>query len=118
VPESSDFSRIEMAECDSTVVSEPIAARDAERAAPLLAALGDPARLRLMSAIAGHARREACICDLDAAFGLGEEAVAEHLDLLVGAGLIERVQHGVWGYYRVRTGVLSDLVGVTAGMTR
>ncbi len=118
MPETPDFPRLELARCDSSLAAEPISRGEAARTAPLLAALGDPVRLRLMSMIAAHAGREACVCDLTGIFGLAEEATLEHLSSLVEAGLVERVQHGVWGFYRVRSGVLSDLVSVTAGMTR
>ena len=118
VSETPDFPRIELAQCESSLVSEPISLREAERTAPLLAALGHPARLRLMSMIAAHASREACVCDLEGVFDLDQDAILEHLRTLVEAGLVERVQHGVWGFYRVRSGVLSDLVSVTGGMTR
>jgi ArsR family transcriptional regulator len=116
--EKAEFPRVELALCDSAFVAEPISPGEAERTAPLLAALGHPARLRLMSMIAAHVSREACVCDLDGVFGLDQDAIEVHLRTLVEAGLVERVQRGVWGFYKVRSGVLSDLVGVTAGMTR
>ncbi len=118
VSQEPEFPRVELALCDSAVVAQPISPGEAERTAPLLAALGHPERLRLMSLIAAHASREACVCDFDGALGLDQDAITEHLRRLVEAGLVERVQRGVWGFYKVRPGVLSDLVGVTAGMTR
>ena len=42
----------------------------AERIAPLLKALADPVRLRLMSLVASHLGGEACVCDLNDAFDL------------------------------------------------
>src|ERR1700730_9154448 len=42
------------AECCSPLAQEPMSAAQAERVAPLMRALGDPARLRLMSLGASH----------------------------------------------------------------
>ena len=49
------------AACCSPLSAEPLPAGQAERVAPLLKALGDPVRLRLMSLVASHAGGEACV---------------------------------------------------------
>ena len=51
--------------CCSPLAREPLSQAQAEQVAPLLKALADPVRLRLMSLVASHEGGEACICDLN-----------------------------------------------------
>lgn len=81
----------------------------ADRLVPLLKALADPVRLRLMSLVASHAGGEACVCDLSAAFELSQPTISHHLKVLHRAGLVERSKRGVWVYYRARREVLTGL---------
>ena len=81
----------------------------AEVIAPLLKALADPVRLRLMSLVASHDGGEACICDLNPAFDLSQPTISHHLKVLYEAGLLERDKRGVWVYYRARTEALASL---------
>jgi len=77
---------------------------DAEAAAALarvFKALGDPARVRLLSLISATDGGEACVCDLTAPVGLSQPTVSHHLKQLVDAGLLGREQRGKWAYYRV-----------------
>ena len=69
--------------------------------APLLKALADPVRLRLLSLVASHADGEACVCDLNDAFDLSQPTISHHLKVLHEAGLLDRSKRGVWVYYRV-----------------
>ena len=77
--------------------------------APLLKALADPVRLRLMSLVASHPGGEACVCDLTGAFELSQPTISHHLKVLHGTGLMDREKRGVWVYYRARTGALASL---------
>ena len=81
----------------------------ADRLVPLLKALADPVRLRLMSLVASHVGGEACVCDLSTAFDLSQPTISHHLKVLHDAGLLERSKRGVWVYYRARREVLSGL---------
>lgn len=63
-------------------------------------ALADPVRLQLLGLILGSADREACVCDLGAAFALSQPTISHHLKVLHTAGLIERDKRGVWVHYR------------------
>jgi ArsR family transcriptional regulator len=81
----------------------------AEQIAPLLKALAEPVRLRLMSLIASHDGGEACVCDLTDAFDLSQPTISHHLRVLHEAGLIDRDKRGVWVYYRARTEALANL---------
>jgi ArsR family transcriptional regulator, arsenate/arsenite/antimonite-responsive transcriptional repressor len=77
--------------------------------APLLKALADPVRLRLMSLIASHDGGEACVCDLTGAFGLSQPTISHHLKVLHDAGLLARDKRGTWVYYRAQADALASL---------
>ncbi len=62
-------------------------------------ALGDPARLRLLSLIASN--EEMCVCDLTEPLGLSQPTVSHHLKVLASAGLVQREQRGKWAYFSV-----------------
>ena len=81
----------------------------AEQVAPLLKALADPVRLRLMSLVASHPGGEACVCDLADAFELSQPTISHHLKVLHESGLLDREKRGVWAYYRARAQALASL---------
>jgi len=69
--------------------------------APVLAALGDPVRLRLVSMLAAAPDGSACGCDLEGPLGLSQPTVSHHLKVLREAGLIEGERRGRWIHYSV-----------------
>jgi len=73
------LSPADTAVCCSPLSAEPLSAGQAEQVAPLLKALADPVRLRLMSLVASHAGGEACVCDLKYAFDLSQPTISHHL---------------------------------------
>ena len=83
--------------------------QQAEQVAPLLKALADPVRLRLMSLVASHEGGEACVCDLNDSFDLSQPTISHHLKVLHEAGLLGRDKRGVWVYYRARPQALAAL---------
>jgi ArsR family transcriptional regulator len=89
----------------------------AGQVAPLLKALADPVRLRLMSIVLSHEGNEACVCDLLPAFDLSQPTISHHLKVLHDAGLVERERRGTWMYYRARPDAIQALgaLFVTAG---
>jgi ArsR family transcriptional regulator len=99
----------ETAACCPPLSAEPLSAEQAELVAPLLKALADPVRLRLMSLVASHPGGEACVCDLNEAFDLSQPTISHHLKVLHEAGLLDRQKRGVWVYYRARTQALASL---------
>jgi ArsR family transcriptional regulator len=103
--------------CCSPVTREPLSADAAERVAPLVKAIADPVRLRLLSLVASHADGEACVCDLNDAFDLSQPTISHHLKLLHEAGLLDRDKRGVWVYYRVNAGALRDLAALLGGVS-
>jgi ArsR family transcriptional regulator len=106
------LSPVETVACCSPLTREPLAQDAAERIAPLLKALADPVRLRLMSLVASHEGGEACICDLNPAFDLSQPTISHHLKVLHEAGLLDREKRGVWVYYRARTEALASLAAL------
>src|SRR6202167_5877182 len=99
----------ETAACCSPLAAEPMTTEQAEQVAPLLKALADPVRLRLMSLVASRAGGEACVCDLNDAFDLSQPTISHHMKVLHEAGLVDRDKRGVWVYYRSRPQALTSI---------
>lgn len=112
-----EMTPVQAVACCSPVTREPLSAESAERIAPLLKAIADPVRLRLLSLVASHADGEACVCDLNDAFALSQPTISHHLKLLHEAGLLDREKRGVWVYYRIDAGALSDLATLLGGVS-
>ena len=108
---------VQTASCCSPLTREPLSAGAAERIAPLLKALADPVRLRLMSLIASHEDGEACVCELNDAFDLSQPTISHHLKVLHEAGLLDRNKRGVWAYYRARGDALTALAALIGNTT-
>lgn len=102
--------------CCSPVTREPLSVETAADVVPLLKALADPVRLRLLSLVASHADGEACVCDLNDAFELSQPTISHHLKQLHAAGLLQREKRGVWVYYRLDQKVLGDLTALLGGV--
>ena len=113
-----ELSSVEAVACCAPLTKEPLSADAAERIAPLLKALADPVRLRLLSLVASHGDGEACVCDLNDAFELSQPTISHHLKVLHESGLLERSKRGVWVYYRVVPSALADLGVLIGGVAR
>ena len=103
-------------ECCSPLLKQPLSEDEATRIAPLLKALADPVRLRLLSLVASYADQEACVCDLNDAFDLSQPTISHHLKVLHEVGLLDRSKRGVWVYYRVRAEALAALSALLGGV--
>ena len=101
--------------CCPPLTKQPLSSDRAARIAPLLKALADPVRLRLLSLVASHADGEACVCDLNDAFDLSQPTISHHLKVLHEVGLLDRSKRGVWVYYAVRRDVLADVAALIGG---
>ena len=88
------------AACWPPLSAQPLSAGQAGQVAPLLKALADPVRLRLVSLVASPAGGEMCVCDLSDIVNLSQPTISHHLKVLHDAGLAEREKRGVWVYYR------------------
>ena len=106
------LSPVETVACCSPLSREPLTQDRAEQVVPLLKALADPVRLRLLSIVASHEGGEACVCDLTDCFALSQPTISHHLKVLHEAGLLDRSKRGTWVYYRVRPAALTDLAAL------
>lgn len=97
--------------CCAPVARGVLDAEEAQRLATVFKALGDPTRVRLLSLIATHPEREACICDLVEPVGLSQPTVSHHMKQLVDAGLVTREQRGRWAFYRLVEETFTALSG-------
>jgi len=97
--------------CCAPLTRAPLAVEDAERAAGMFKALGDPVRLRLFSNIASADGGEACVCDIQDV-GVSQPTVSHHLKKLLDAGLVEREQRGKWAYYALKRDAVETLAAV------
>jgi ArsR family transcriptional regulator, arsenate/arsenite/antimonite-responsive transcriptional repressor len=93
---------------------------DEERAlatAELFKALADPARVRIVNALA-TAEEPVCACEFEPALGLSQPTVSHHLKKLTDVGLLEREQRGKWAYFSLKRdaveklAIVADLKGV------
>ncbi|MCW2695821.1 MAG: Transcriptional regulator, ArsR family [Modestobacter sp.] len=103
--------------CCTPLTGSSLSAEEAEQVVPLLKALADPVRLRLVSLIASSATGEACVCDLNEAFDQTQATISHHLKVLHSAGVLDREKRGVWVYYAVRAQALAavaDLFSTSA----
>ena len=112
-----ELTPVETVACCSPLTKQPLTAAQAAQIAPLLKALADPVRLRLLSLVASHEGGEACVCDLNDAFDLSQPTISHHLKVLHEVGLLDRTKRGVWGYYAVRADALTDLAGLLGGVS-
>src|SRR3954452_22663429 len=111
------LSPVDTVACCSPLTREPLSQQAADQIAPLLKALADPVRLRLLSLVASHEDGEACICDLNVAFDLSQPTISHHLKVLHESGLVDREKRGVWVYYRLNPSALGDLAALLGGVT-
>ncbi|WP_306970782.1 ArsR/SmtB family transcription factor [Arthrobacter oryzae] len=112
---SLELTPVQAVACCAPLAREPLLEPEAEGIAPLLKALADPVRLRLMSLVASHEGGEACVCDLNDAFELSQPTISHHLKILHEVGLLDREKRGVWVYYRARTEALQNLAALIGG---
>ena len=85
--------------CCAPLTEASLSQREAERAAPVLAALADPIRLRLLSIVA--AEGEVCSCNLETPLGKSQPTISHHTRILADAGLIAGERRGKWTWWRV-----------------
>jgi ArsR family transcriptional regulator len=86
--------------CCSVLVA-PLDESDATELANGFAALGDRARLRILSLLAAAPSGEICVCEFMAPLGKSQGTVSHHLRVLGDAGLVEGDRRGKWVWYRL-----------------
>jgi ArsR family transcriptional regulator len=92
----------------ASVLSDEAAAATAD----LFKALADPARVRIVNALATGGG-PVCICDLVEPLGLSQPTVSHHMKKLSDAGLVSREQRGRWAYFSLRRDAVETLASVT-----
>lgn len=102
--------------CCTPLAREPMGEDQANTVVPLLKALADPVRLRLMSLVLSHEGGEACVCDLLPAFDLSQPTISHHLKVLHEAGLLNREKRGVWVYYQARPEAMEAMLNLFAAV--
>lgn len=97
--------------CCPPLTRTELDAEQAQTAAVLFKALGDPVRLRIFSMIASAPGAELCVCDvLDV--GVSQPTVSHHLRRLREAGLVTSRRDGTWVHYRVAPAVLAAMTAL------
>ena len=95
--------------CCQSVVRPDVDAREAAGLAAVAKALADPTRLRIVDALRKSAPEAVCQCELLPLFDMSQPALAKHLKVLVGAGVIGTERHGLWAYYFLLPEALEEL---------
>ena len=101
--------------CCEPLTTTALSQEQAVAIAPMFKALGDPARLRLLSLIASSGS-EVCVCDLTEKFELSGPTISHHLKVLREAGLVDSERRGTWVYYWVRPEVLRGIAAQFDGV--
>jgi ArsR family transcriptional regulator len=73
--------------------------RDASTLATTLRALGDPERLRILTAVAAAGGLN--VSEMMRFVSIAQPTVSHHLKVLHDAGFVERAKHGTWVVYTV-----------------
>jgi ArsR family transcriptional regulator len=84
---------------------------EASATAELFKALADPARVRIVNALATR-RKPVCACEFEPALGLSQPTVSHHLKKLTDAGLLEREQRGKWAYFSLKRDAVEKLAAI------
>jgi ArsR family transcriptional regulator, arsenate/arsenite/antimonite-responsive transcriptional repressor len=100
--------------CCASVLSSPMEADQAAELARGFAALGDPARIQILSILAASNDGEVCVCEFVGPLGKSQPTVSHHLKVLGDAGLVEGNRRGKWVWYRIVPDRLEALRGALA----
>lgn len=95
--------------CCVPLAREPISTEQAAGVVPMLKAIADHARLRLLSLVLSHEGGEACVCDLLPYFDLSQPTISHHLKVLHESGLLDREKRGTWVFYKARPAAMAAL---------
>jgi ArsR family transcriptional regulator len=85
--------------CCSPLSESELNEVEAQQAAAIFGALGDPVRLRMLSLIA--AEPEVCSCALEGPLGKSQPTISHHTRILSEVGLIEGEKRGRWMWWHV-----------------
>jgi ArsR family transcriptional regulator, arsenate/arsenite/antimonite-responsive transcriptional repressor len=100
--------------CCPSLLSAPLGEAEATELARGFAALADPARLQILSLIAGAPDGEVCVCDFVEPLGKSQPTVSHHLKVLGDAGLVKGDRRTKWVWYRLVPERIAALRGALA----
>jgi ArsR family transcriptional regulator len=83
--------------CCPPLAEHALSEAEADRLAGVLAALGDPVRLRIFSIIASQ--DETCSCNLEGPLAKSQPTISHHTRRLAAAGLIVGEKRGRWTWW-------------------
>ena len=99
---------LQLIECCQPLGAPSLADEDAEATARVFKALADPARIKILSIVAGRGGA-VCACEFPSALELSQATVSHHLKKLTDVGLLEREQRGKWAYFSMNFEALAQL---------
>jgi ArsR family transcriptional regulator, arsenate/arsenite/antimonite-responsive transcriptional repressor len=91
-------SRADPAGCP-VAVSPDLTIDEALGLAAVAKALGDQTRVRIVDVLRKAAPEAVCQYELVPLFDMSQPALAKHLKVLVGAGVVATERRGLWAYY-------------------
>ena len=97
--------------CCVPLAAPTIGEAEALATAELFRALADPARVRIVNALA-TSDEPVCACHFEPTLGLSQPTVSHHLKKLTDAGLLEREQRGRWAYFSLKREAVETLAAV------
>ncbi len=80
----------------------------------LLCIIGQPVRVQILFIIGA---REACVCHLEAALGLRQASISQHLMVLRKAGLVTAQREGRHKFYHLTRPETLDILSLAAALT-
>jgi ArsR family transcriptional regulator len=98
--------------CCSPIAEHSLSSKEASDLAQVFSALGDPARLRILSIIASA--EEVCSCALEEPLDKSQPTISHHTRILAEAGLITGDRRGRWTWWRVVPERMSVIARVLA----
>jgi ArsR family transcriptional regulator, arsenate/arsenite/antimonite-responsive transcriptional repressor len=96
--------------CCVALVEPDLGADRAAQLAAIAKAFADPTRLRIIDAVRKAAPQAVCQCELLPLFDMSQPALAKHLKVLTGAGVLGSEKRGLWTYYYGRPGAREELL--------
>jgi ArsR family transcriptional regulator, arsenate/arsenite/antimonite-responsive transcriptional repressor len=97
--------------CCAPLAAARLSEAESSATAELFKALADPARVRIVNALATSAEA-VCACAFEPTLGLSQPTVSHHLKKLTDAGLLEREQRGKWVYFSLKRAAVEKLAAV------
>ena len=97
--------------CCAPLAAPTLDEGEAAATADLFKALADPARVRIVNALA-RAAEPVCACEFEPMLGLAQPTVSHHLRKLSDSGLLDREQRGKWAYFSLKRDAVEKLAAV------